>query len=208
MTTDQIPPISPTGISLHQKSRLLEITFSDAFRFNYPYEYLRVFSSGVQGLDKPVHGKDSVDITHIEPQGTEALQLEFSDGYTGSYAWSVLHQLGVNYEQNWQAYLDALRAQDLTRGAGRPAGGDGRVIIKLLYFIQLATLAGKDGEEIQIPESVSNVQTLLAWLRKRGPEWAEACADDEVQVTVNKHFAEPFTLIEHGDEVAIVPRGK
>ena len=206
--TDQTPPITPTEISLHQKSRLLEIAFSDEFRFNYPYEYLRVFSSGEQGLDKPVHGKDSVDITHIEPQGSAALQLEFSDGYTGSYAWSVLHQLGVNYAQNWQAYLDALQAQGLRRGAGRAAGADGQVIITLLYFIQLAKLAGKDGEEVQIPASVTNVESLLAWLRKRGTEWAEACADDKVQVTVNKHFAEPFTVVEHGDEVALVPRGK
>ena len=29
---------------------------------------------------------------------------------------------------------------------------------------------------------------------------------EKVQVTVNRHFAERFTLIEHGDEVALVPR--
>jgi DUF971 family protein/molybdopterin converting factor small subunit len=206
--TDQTVPITPTGISLHQKSRLLEITFSDEFRFNYPYEYLRVLGNGVPDLDDPVHGKDGVDITHIEPLGTEALRLEFSDGYTGNYSWSLMHQLGVNYRQNWRAYLDALQAQGLTRGAGRAAGAHGRVSIRLLYFIQLAKLAGKDGETIQIPASVTSVEDLLAWLGKRGVEWAEACAMDKVQVTVNKHFAEPFTRVEHGDEVAIVPRGK
>lgn len=206
--TDQPTPLTPTGISLHQKSRLLEITFSDGFRFNYPYEYLCVFRNGMPDLDKPLHGKDSVDIAHIEPQGTEALQLEFSDGCTGSYTWNVLHQLGVNYQPNWQAYLDALRAQGVTRSAGTAAGADGRVSIRLLYFIQLAKLAGKDGETVQIPVSVTNVEDLLTWLRKRGGEWAEACADDNVRVTVNKHFAEPFTRVEHGDEVAIVPRGK
>ena len=206
--TDPTAPIAPTAISLHQKSRLLEIAFSDEFRFNYPYEYLRVFCNGTQEPEKPVHGKDSVDITHIEPQGTEALRIQFSDGYTGSYAWSVLHQLGVNYAENWQAYLDALQAQGLERGEGRTVGADGRVIITLLYFIQLAKLAGKDAETVHIPASVTSVETLLAWLRRRGPEWSEACADDKVQVTVNKHFAEPFTRVEHGDEVAIVPRGK
>ncbi len=36
--------------------------------------------------------------------------------------------------------------------------------------------------------------------------WKAAFAGDKVQVTVNKHFAEPYTLVEHGDEVAIVPR--
>jgi len=206
--TVQTAPIAPTEISVHQKSRLLEIAFSDEFRFNYPYEYLRVFPSGVQALEKPVHGKHRVDIVHVEPQGTDALRVEFSDGYTGSYAWSVLHQLGVNYAQNWLAYLEALQAMGLTGGAGRAAGADGRVIVRLLYFIQLAKLAGKDGEEVSIPDSVTTVATLLAWLRTRGPAWAEMCTDDAVQVTVNKQFAESFTLVEHGDEVAIVPRGK
>ena len=206
--TDQTDSITPTGISLHQKSRLLEITFSDEFRFNYPYEYLRVFHNGIQDQENPVHGKDSVDITHVAPQGTEALQLDFSDGCTGSYTWSVLHQLGVNYQQNWKAYLDLLQKHGLTRGADRAAGADGQVSIRLLYFIQLAKLAGKDGETVQIPAAVTSVADLLAWLRKRGPEWAEACADDKVQVTVNKHFAELFTRVDHGDEVAIVPRVK
>ena len=85
-------------------------------------------------------------------------------------------------------------------------GPDGRVTIRLLYFIQLAKLAGRDEEEIEIPESVTDVETLLAWLRNRRQGWQEAFRADKVQVTVNRHFAEPFTLIEHGDEVAIVPR--
>ena len=67
-------------ISLHRKSRLLEIAFSDGFRFNHPCEYLRVLSSGVQGLDEPVQGKDGVVIAHLEPWGSAALRLEFSDG--------------------------------------------------------------------------------------------------------------------------------
>jgi molybdopterin converting factor small subunit len=80
------------------------------------------------------------------------------------------------------------------------------VAIKILYFIQLAKVSGKDEEDIVLPDSVTSVETLLAWLRKRGARWNEPFADDRVQVTVNRQFAEPYTLIEHGDEVAIVPR--
>jgi molybdopterin converting factor small subunit len=76
----------------------------------------------------------------------------------------------------------------------------------VLYFIQLAQLTGRDEEEVAIPDAVTNVETLLAWLCSRRPEWQEAFTPDKVQVTVNRHFAEPFTLIEHGDEVALVPR--
>ena len=199
--------IIPTEINLHKKSRLLEVAFSDGSRFDYPCEYLRVFSpaSTGQALDAPVYGKERVDIANIEPQGTSLLQLDFDDGYTGSYSWNTLHELGVNYEQNWQAYLQKLKDNDLKRGEGGAAGADGKVTIKLLYFIQLAKVTGRDEEDVEIPESVTNVETLLAWLRKRRDEWSDAFADDKVQVTVNKHFSEPYTLVEHGDEVAIVP---
>jgi len=85
---------------------------------------------------------------------------------------------------------------------------EGKVIIKLLYFIELARISGKDEEEVTIPESVTNVETLLSWMRKRGERWKEPFADNRLQVTVNKQFSEPYTLVEHGDEVAFVPRPK
>ena len=203
-------PLAPTEISLHRKSRLLEIAFSDGFRFKYPCEYLRVFaaSSEGQGKGQPVHGKEKVEIVHLEPRGDTALQLAFDDGCTADYAWTRLHELGVNYARHWHAYVQELDAGGLKRVQGRAAGADGKVTIELLYFIDLAKIAGRDTEQVSIPATVTDVQTLLAWLRKRGDAWAEAFADDRVQLTVNKHFAEPFTLIEQGDEVALVPRQK
>jgi DUF971 family protein/molybdopterin converting factor small subunit len=203
--------IAPTEISLHQKSRLLEIAFSDGFRFKYPAEYLRVFSTAaeVKVMDQPVHGKEMVNISQVEPQGTYALRLHFDDGHdTGIYSWGTLHELGMNYEKNWQEYLQELEVYNLKRGEGRAVGADGKVQVKLVYFIELAKLSGKDEEDLVIPESVTNVETLLAWMRKRGEKWKDAFADANVQVTVNKQFSEPYTLIEHGDEVAFVPRPK
>lgn len=203
--------ISPTEISLHQKSRLLEIAFSDGFRFNYPCEYLRVFSTAaeVKVMDKPVHGKQRVNISMLDPQGSYALKITFDDGHdTGIYSWGTLHELGKNYEQNWQNYLQRLEKHGLTRGDARVTDNKGKVTVKLLYFIELAKISGKDEEEVTIPESVTNVETLLAWMRKRGERWREAFEDNRLQVTVNKQFSEPYTLIEHGDEVAFVPRPK
>lgn len=199
----------PTVINLHQKSRLLEIAFDDGFRFNYPCEYLRVFSTSaeVKVMDKPVHGKERVNISRIEPQGSYAVRIHFDDGHdTGIFSWGTLYELGVNYEQHWKDYLERLQQHGLQRAEGRALGKDGKATIKILYFIQLAKVSGKDEEEITIPDSVSNVESLLAWLRKKGPGWKTAFVDEAVQVTVNRQFAEPYTLIEHGDEVAIVPR--
>ncbi len=198
----------PTGIRLHSKSRVLEIAFADDMRFLYSCEYLRVHAPrSAEQADMPVPGKQRVGITHVASQGSAALQLEFDDGYSGCYDWETLHALGVNYEHNWQAYLQALQALGLSRSTGG-AGGDAQdtVTIRLLYFIQLATLAGRDAEEVTLPASVTHVESLLAWLGNRRPGWQAAFAPDRVQVTVNRHFAELYTPLEHGDEVALVPR--
>lgn len=205
--TEPVAPVAPTGIKLHKKSRLLEISFADDTSFMYPCEYLRISAPASTGHkeDMPVHGKQRVGITQIQPQGTDALQLEFDDGFSCRYSWEALHALGEHYERNWQDYLQALQAHGLERGGEHATG---KVNIKLLYFIQLAKLTGRDEEDVELPESVTNVETLLAWLGSRRPGWQEPFAADQVQVTVNKHFSEPYTLVEHGDEVAIVPRSK
>ncbi len=104
--------------------------------------------------------------------------------------------------------LKKLGVHNLQRGERGLIGEEGKVHIKLVYFIELAKLSGKDEEEVIIPDSVTNVETLLAWMRERGESWKERYADDRVQVTVNRQFSEPYTLIEHGDEVAFVPRPK
>jgi len=85
--------IIPSEINLHKKSRLLEVAFSDGSRFDYPCEYLRVFSPASMGqaLNAPVSGKERLDIAKIEPQGAWLLQLDFDDGYTGSYSWNEWH---------------------------------------------------------------------------------------------------------------------
>jgi DUF971 family protein/molybdopterin converting factor small subunit len=201
--TESSTRITPTAIKLHRKSRLLEIAFSDESRFLYPCEYLRVAAPAAgQETAGPVHGKRLVEITHIEPQGTAALQLDFDDGFSCRYDWEELHALGVEYERNWADYLQQLQDHGLDRGNGTA----GKARIKLLYFIQLAKLAGRDEEEVELPDTVTHVESLLAWLGGRKPGWQESFAPDRVQVTVNRHFAEPYTLVEDGDEIALVPR--
>lgn len=211
MSESENTHISPTEIKLHQKSRLLEIAYSDGFRFQYPCEYLRVFSTAaeVKVMEKPVHGKQMVNISLLDPQGSYALKISFDDGHdTGIFSWGTLHELGKNYDANWQNYLEQLEKHGLSRGDAKVTDKEGKVIIKLLYFIELAKISGKNEEEVAVPDSVTNVETLLNWMRKRGERWQEAFESNRLQVTVNKQFSEPYTLVEHGDEVAFVPRAK
>ena len=107
----------PTEIKLHQKSRMLEIAFDDGARFEMSCEYLRVHSPSaeVQGHG-PGEGvlqvdKEGVGIERIEPVGNYAIQIYFDDEHhTGIYSWDTLYKLGANKDQNWNAYLERLRA--------------------------------------------------------------------------------------------------
>ena len=114
----------PTEITLHKSKRVLEIAFEDGQRFELPCEYLRVHSPSAEvqghgpGQEVLQLGKEEVNIERIEQVGTYAIQPSFDDGHdSGIYAWDTLYDLGVNYEQNWQNYLDRLKAAGHERKA-------------------------------------------------------------------------------------------
>jgi DUF971 family protein len=105
----------PTDINLHQKSKILEVSFDDGATFKLPCEYLRVYSPSAEvrghgpGQEVLQVGKEDVNIANIEPVGNYAVKLEFDDGHnTGIYSWETLYQLGANQEALWQDYLDRL----------------------------------------------------------------------------------------------------
>ena len=73
---------------------------------------------------------------------------------------------------------------------------------------KLIKFTKEEEEDFELPDEIKTVQELLALLRERGLRWQRAFQDDAVQFTVNKEFAELFTILEHGDEIAFVPRAK
>jgi DUF971 family protein/molybdopterin converting factor small subunit len=194
----------PVEINLHQKSRLLTIRFSDQASFEYPAEYLRVFSTAaeVKASSAPVTGKEQVNIERIEPQGQYAVRLVFDDGHdTGIYSWESLYRLGQNRDKNWQDYLSRLEAIGYQR---QEQTGDERRI-KVFYFSWLVNKLGKQSEEIQLPQSIENISDLLKLLARRRPEYAPLFDEERIRPTINKQFAEFFTRLEDRDEVALVP---
>lgn len=115
-----VPP--PTEIKLHQKSRVLEITFADGATFRLPCEFLRVYSPSAEvrghgpGQEVLQTGKKDVEISRIEPVGQYAVQLHFSDGHnTGIYSWDLLYDYGMRQEEMWQHYLKRLQEAGASR---------------------------------------------------------------------------------------------
>ena len=121
------PERIPTEIKLHQKSRIMEIAFSDGSGFRLPYEYLRVYSPSAEvrghgpGQEVLQTGKKDVGINRIEPVGSYAVQFYFSDGHdTGIYSWPLLYDYGVRQEEMWRQYLERMAAAGASREP--PAG--------------------------------------------------------------------------------------
>jgi DUF971 family protein len=115
----------PTEIKLHQKSKVLELSFADGKSFRLPCEFLRVYSPSAEvrghgpGQEVLQTGKKDVEITHIEPAGNYAIQLTFSDGHdTGIYSWELLYEYGLHQEEMWQRYLARLKEAGANRDPG------------------------------------------------------------------------------------------
>ncbi len=125
---DETTPI-PTEIKLHQVSRKLEIAFNDGARFELPYEFLRVYSPSAEvrghgpGQEVLQLGKKNIGIKSVEPVGSYAVTLTFSDGHdTGIYSWEYLYELGANYVALWDRYVSRMEAAGASREplAGAP----------------------------------------------------------------------------------------
>lgn len=115
----------PTEIKLHSRSRVLDVLFEDGNRFELPCEYLRVYSPSAEvkghgaGQEVLQSGKESVNITAIEPVGQYAVRLIFDDGHdTGLYTWKLLYELGRDQQKKWQEYLARLTEAGLSRNSG------------------------------------------------------------------------------------------
>lgn len=112
----------PTEIKLHQKSRMLDVSFADGKIFQFSCEFLRVHSPSAEvsghgpGQEVLQTGKKLVNIRNIEPVGNYAIQLNFTDGHnTGLYSWDLLYNYGLNQDKMWQRYLQRLEESGASR---------------------------------------------------------------------------------------------
>jgi DUF971 family protein len=106
---------APVAITLHQKSRVLEIEYADGKTFRQPCEFLRVFSPSAEvrghgpGQEVLQTGKKDVEIVRVEPVGNYAVQLVFSDRHdTGIYSFDLLYEYGLKQDRMWADYLQRL----------------------------------------------------------------------------------------------------
>ncbi len=78
--------------------------------------------------------------------------------------------------------------------------------MKLLYFAWVRQKIGISEERIEMPPSVTNVATLVDFLRKRGAGYDEAFRDRaSIRVAVNHQHTDFNAVVHAGDEIAFFP---
>jgi len=78
--------------------------------------------------------------------------------------------------------------------------------MRLLYFAWLRTKVGKAEETLDPPGSIATVAELVAWLKARGPNYADALGNPKlVRVAVNREYVAFDQRVKPGDEVAFFP---
>jgi DUF971 family protein len=124
----------PTSLTVHQRSRELEVSFDDGATYRIPFELLRVYSPSAEvqghgpGQEVLQTGKREVEIAALEAVGHYAVQPTFSDGHSsGIFTWDYLHQLGAQQDELWQRYFARLEQaganRDAPMGAADAGGG-------------------------------------------------------------------------------------
>ncbi len=121
---------TPQDLTVHSKSRVLEISFSDGQTFRIPFELMRVYSPSAEvqghgpGQEVLQTGKREVELAGLEPVGNYGVKPTFSDGHdSGIYTWDYLYQLGAQQDRFWADYEARLQAAGVDRDAPMPEKG-------------------------------------------------------------------------------------
>ncbi len=115
---------APQTLTVHARSRVLELGWADGAHFRLPFELLRVYSPSAEvqghgpGQEVLQTGKRDIDITALAPVGNYAVQPTFSDGHdSGIFTWDYLYRLGAEQDRLWRDYEARLAAAGLDRDA-------------------------------------------------------------------------------------------
>jgi molybdopterin synthase sulfur carrier subunit len=78
--------------------------------------------------------------------------------------------------------------------------------MRLLYFAWVKEKAGIAAEDIDPPKSVTNIAELMAWLKARGPEFANAFERAEViRAAIDRSHVRHDARIAGAREIAFFP---
>ena len=121
---------TPTALTAHSQSRVLEVAFSDGAHFKIPFELMRIYSPSAEvqghgpGQEILQTGKREVGLQALEPIGNYAVKPVFTDGHeSGIFSWDYLYFLGSDQQRLWDDYNQRLTVAGVDRDAPMVAAG-------------------------------------------------------------------------------------
>lgn|SRR3990167_1855623 len=113
---------TPTLLTVHNQSRILEIAFSNGAEFKIPFELMRIYSPSAEvqghgpGQEVLQTGKREVNVVELESIGNYAVKPVFSDGHeSGIFTWDYLYAMGAEQNRLWHEYNQRLQAAGVER---------------------------------------------------------------------------------------------
>jgi sulfur-carrier protein len=78
--------------------------------------------------------------------------------------------------------------------------------MRLLYFAWVKEKVGRASEDIALPAEIATIAELIAWLKTRGPEFANAFARDEIiRAAIDQNHVRRDARIGTAREIAFFP---
>ncbi|MPZ38227.1 MAG: molybdopterin converting factor subunit 1 [Rhizobiales bacterium] len=78
--------------------------------------------------------------------------------------------------------------------------------MKLIYFAWVRERVGKPQEDIDLPAGIATVGDLMAWLAKRGDEYAYAFENPKIiRAAIDRAHVRPDATIAGAREIAFFP---
>jgi DUF971 family protein len=118
---------TPTAVTAHQQSRVLEVGFDDGASFRIPFELMRVYSPSAEvratararKCCRPASATSAW--TAWSRWATTRCKPTFSDGHdSGLFTWDYLYFLGSQQDELWRDYEARLAAAGASRDAEMP----------------------------------------------------------------------------------------
>jgi molybdopterin synthase sulfur carrier subunit len=78
--------------------------------------------------------------------------------------------------------------------------------MRLLYFAWVKEKVGRASEDIALPPEIATIAELIAWLKTRGPDFANAFARDEIiRAAIDQNHVRRDARIGTAREIAFFP---
>jgi molybdopterin synthase sulfur carrier subunit len=78
--------------------------------------------------------------------------------------------------------------------------------VKIRYFAWVRERIGKTDEDVDLPQGIATVSDLMAWLAKRGEEYAHAFENPKIiRAAIDRSHVKPDARITGAKEVAFFP---